>query len=457
MIPRYVNENSLLKGVVLLNYYDSLMQRIDTKDVTIAVIGLGYVGLPLAVGFAKKNFQVYGYDISEDKVNILKNGNSYIQDVDSSEIKSVMGNFIPTFDDSVLADADIISVCVPTPLTKYQQPDLTYIISAVNNIKKNFKPGKLLVLESTTYPGTTEEVMLKEFTDMGYKVGEDFFLCFSPERVDPGNEKFNTQNTPKIVGGVTDRCNALGKKYYGSIIKDIITVSSPKVAEMTKLIENTFRSINISFINEMAIMCDKLGIDIWEVIDAAKSKPFGFMAFYPGPGIGGHCIPLDPMYLSWKAKGYNFFSRFIELAQDINKNMPEYVIQRLMRALNNVGRPLNSSKILMLGMSYKPNIDDLRESPGLELFELLRESGAEVFYNDPYVASFRDANGNDVFSVELTYSDLSNYDCILLTTNHSVYDYRRIYENSKLIFDTRNGFKDIHDPAKIIKLGGGSN
>ncbi|MGP0587914.1 nucleotide sugar dehydrogenase [Paenibacillus timonensis] len=440
----------------MLSYYDTLLQRIENKDATVAVIGLGYVGLPLAIEFAKKGFQVYGYDISEYKINLLKRGESYIQDVNSSEIGSLNGRFVPTSESNILLEADIISICVPTPLTKYQQPDLTYIVSAIDNIKTHFKPGKLVILESTTYPGTTEEVILKEFTDMGYKVGEDFFLCFSPERVDPGNSKFNTKNTPKVVGGVTDRCNTLGGKYYGSIINDIVSVSSPKVAEMTKLMENTFRSINISFVNEMAIMCDKLGIDVWEVIEAAKSKPFGFMPFYPGPGIGGHCIPLDPMYLSWKAKGYNFFSRFIELAQDINKHMPEYVIQRLMHALNKVGKPLYNSKVLILGMSYKPNIDDLRESPGLELFELLRQNGAEVFYNDPYVASFKDTDGSDVFSIELNYSDLANFDCILLATNHSFYNYEEVYRNSSLIFDTRNGFKNIHDSTKIVKLGGGN-
>ncbi|WP_089153424.1 nucleotide sugar dehydrogenase [Paenibacillus senegalimassiliensis] len=440
----------------MLSYYDTLLQRIENKDATVAVIGLGYVGLPLAIEFAKKGFQVYGYDISEYKINLLKRGESYIQDVNSSEIGSLDGRFVPISESNILLEADIISICVPTPLTKYQQPDLTYIVSAIDNIKTHFKPGKLVILESTTYPGTTEEVILKEFTDMGYKVGEDFFLCFSPERVDPGNSKFNTKNTPKVVGGVTDRCNTLGGKYYGSIINDIVSVSSPKVAEMTKLMENTFRSINISFVNEMAIMCDKLGIDIWEVIEAAKSKPFGFMPFYPGPGIGGHCIPLDPMYLSWKAKGYNFFSRFIELAQDINKHMPEYVIQRLMHALNKVGKPLHNSKVLILGMSYKPNIDDLRESPGLELFELLRQNGAEVFFNDPYVTSFKDTDGSDVFSIELNYSDLANFDCILLATNHSFYNYEEIYRNSSLIFDTRNGFKNIHDSTKIVKLGGGN-
>ncbi len=444
------------KGVGILSYYDTLLQRIENKDATVAVIGLGYVGLPLAIEFAKKGFQVYGYDISEYKINLLKRGESYIQDVNSSEIGSLDGRFVPISESNILLEADIISICVPTPLTKYQQPDLTYIVSAIDNIKTHFKPGKLVILESTTYPGTTEEVILKEFTDMGYKVGEDFFLCFSPERVDPGNSKFNTKNTPKVVGGVTDRCNTLGGKYYGSIINDIVSVSSPKVAEMTKLMENTFRSINISFVNEMAIMCDKLGIDIWEVIEAAKSKPFGFMPFYPGPGIGGHCIPLDPMYLSWKAKGYNFFSRFIELAQDINKHMPEYVIQRLMHALNKVGKPLHNSKVLILGMSYKPNIDDLRESPGLELFELLRQNGAEVFFNDPYVTSFKDTDGSDVFSIELNYSDLANFDCILLATNHSFYNYEEIYRNSSLIFDTRNGFKNIHDSTKIVKLGGGN-
>ena len=441
-----------------MTFYSSLKRKIEGRDAKVAIIGLGYVGLPLALEFASAQYKVYGLDNNEMKIESLIRGESYIQDIDKSVVENCInsGYFIPTSNDKVLSEADIISICVPTPLTKNQEPDISYIESALEKIKINFGMGKLIILESTTYPGTTEEVILKQLNNLGFKVGSDYFLCFSPERVDPGNKKYSTHNTPKVIGGVTKECNELGSALYGSIIDNIVQVSSPRVAEMTKLMENTFRSINISFVNEMAILCDKLNIDIWEVIDAAKTKPFGYMPFYPGPGIGGHCIPLDPMYLSWKAKGQNFYSRFIELAQDINKNMPNYVIQRLMLALNKVGKPLYNSKILLLGMSYKPDIDDLRESPSLELYELLENNGARVSYNDPFAPTFRNVSGELIHSTEINYERLFEYDCIILLTNHSQYNYNKIYKYSNLIFDTRNGFKDFNNPSKIVKLGGGN-
>ncbi|MWV46680.1 nucleotide sugar dehydrogenase [Paenibacillus sp. HJL G12] len=441
-----------------MSFYNSLKTKIEKKEAKVVVIGMGYVGLPLALELGKAQYKVYGYDVNEEKIKMLHNGQSYIQDVDTRELTNCLneGYFFPTSDDNVLSEADIITICVPTPLTRNQEPDISYIESAVGKIRSNFSPGKLIVLESTTYPGTTEEVIMKQLNNLGYIVGEDYFLCFSPERVDPGNKKYNTQNTPKVIGGVTEQCNQLGIALYGNVIDKIVSVSSPRVAEMSKLLENTFRSINISFVNEMAILCDKLDIDIWEVISAAESKPFGYMPFYPGPGIGGHCIPLDPMYLSWKAKEQNFYSRFIELAQDINKNMPNYVIQRLILALNKMGKALSNSSILLLGMSYKPDIDDLRESPSLELYELLINYGARVFYNDPFASNFKQYNGEVATSIELNYQGMSEYDCIVLLTNHSQYDYNEIYKFSKLIFDTRNGFKNINDASKIVKLGGGN-
>lgn len=439
-------------------HFTTLENKIVNRSATIAIIGMGYVGLPLAVEVAKQKFLVYGYDNNAEKVNLLKEGYSHIQDISSEELALQLKeqNLIPTTDSTVLNHADIVIICVPTPLTQNQQPDISYIEAAVEDIKKCIILGKLIILESTTYPGTTEDIILKQLVELGYKVGEDFFLGFSPERIDPGNKAFGTMNTPRIVGGVTNKCSILGKLFYETVVKDVQSVSSTRVAEMTKLVENTFRSINISFVNEMAIMCDKLGIDIWEVIDAAKTKPFGYMAFYPGPGIGGHCIPLDPMYLSWKAKGHNFYSRFIELAQDVNKNMPNYVVERLMRALNVKGKPLYNSKILVLGLAYKPNVNDMRESPSLELYELLEKNKAIVSYNDPYIDSFNDSNGELTRSVPLDYEQFSEYDCILLLTAHTIYDYEAIYKYSQLIFDTRNGFHNVIDAHnKIVKLGGG--
>lgn len=439
-----------------VSYFQKLMDNILNKEIKVTIIGMGYVGLPLAVELAKQNIKVYGYDKQSEKISKLIKGNSYIIDVDSSTINEIVesGYLTPVSDPGSIRDSDIIVICVPTPLTINQQPDISYIESALEDIVNNLTPGKLIILESTTYPGTTEEILLSRFSSAGYLVGENIFLCFSPERVDPGNKHYKTSNTPRIVGGITRECCELAKAFYMSVVEEVIPVSSPRVAEMTKLLENTFRSINISFINEMAILCDKLNIDLWEVIEAAKSKPFGFMPFYPGPGVGGHCIPLDPVYLSWKAKGINFYSRFIELAQEINKSMPSYVLNRIMHTLNKSGKPLKGSKVLLLGMSYKPDVDDLRESPNLELYELLRNHGAEVFFNDPYTSCFFDKDNNIVSSVTLEYETLGQYDCVVLLTNHSCYNYQLIYDYSTLIYDTRNGFKEVIDSKAIInKLG----
>ncbi|PGE88983.1 nucleotide sugar dehydrogenase [Bacillus toyonensis] len=436
------------------NYYRQLREKIKNHNAKVGVIGLGYVGLPLAVELSKSGYVVYGIDLDNKKIDQLLNGNSYIMDISNEEIEFITKscNFTPTSNFEIIKDLDAVSICVPTPLTKFQEPDMSYIIAAMNEIKKYMHKGLLITLESTTYPGTTEELIEQELNNQGYIVGDDYFLCFSPERIDPGNTYYNTRNTPKVLGGTTKGCTKLGVDLYSNFIDTIVPVSSPKVAEMSKLLENTFRSVNIAFINEMAMLCDKLGVDIWETVDAANTKPFGFMKFTPGPGIGGHCIPLDPMYLAWKAKGSNFFSRFIDTAQEINKQMPEYVYNKVSNALNTHQKPIMGSRVLLLGMAYKPDIDDLRESPGLEVFELLRDNGACVEYNDPHARSFTDKYGEKVSSVELEYSRLSEYDCIILITNHKAYDSNMVVKNSKLIVDTRNAFKEFDDP-KIIKIG----
>ncbi|MGR6001548.1 nucleotide sugar dehydrogenase [Bacillus cereus] len=440
------------------NIFEMVKQKIEKKKAKVGVIGLGYVGLPLAIEFAKSGFQVLGIDVNNEKVNQLKCGESYIIDISSSEVKEILdkGFFFPSTKFDAIKDLDVISICVPTPLTKSQNPDMSYIIAAVERIKENMHKGILIILESTTYPGTTEELIEQELELSGYKVGDDYFLCFSPERVDPGNKKYNTKNTPKVLGGTTKACTELGTLLYGEVVDTVIPVSSPKVAEMSKLLENTFRSMNIAFINEMAMLCEKLGIDIWETIDAASTKPFGYMKFTPGPGIGGHCIPLDPMYLSWKAKEANFFSRFIELAQEVNKKMPEHVLAKTSLALNEHGKSIKGANILMLGMTYKPDIDDLRESPALEIYELLKGSGGIVQYNDPFAKAFKNHYEEIVESIELDYSQLKHYDCVILTTNHSVYDSSEILTNAKLIVDTRNMFEE-HRNNKVFTLGVSNN
>jgi UDP-N-acetyl-D-glucosamine dehydrogenase len=434
--------------------YSNLKEKLINLKAKVAVIGLGYVGLPLAIELSKKGYQVYGIDINEEKISRLQNMDSYISGINKEDIHEVINSkkFIPTNDFSVISSLDSINICVPTPLTTNNIPDMSYIQSAVEQIKEYMHKELLIILESTTYPGTTEDLIEYELLKKGYKVGEDYFLCFSPERVDPGNIKYNTKNIPKVIGGKTHLCTELATYLYKGAIHTLVPVSSPKIAEMSKLLENTFRSVNIAFINEMAMLCEKLGINIWEVIDAASTKPFGFMQFSPGPGIGGHCIPLDPMYLSWKARGINFYSHFIELSHEINRYMPEYVLNKIGKALNNINKPIRGSKILILGMAYKPNIADLRESPSLYIYKLLKEMGAFVEYNDPYAVQFTDSEGYKVHSTKLDYQNLSTYDCIILLTNHEVYNYEEISKNSRLIIDTRNAFKNINKP-NIVRIG----
>ena len=417
-----------------------------------AVIGLGYVGLPLLVEFARAGFKATGIDVDAEKVKLINTGKSYIADVPSSVLKEVVdaGLLDATTDFSVLAEADSVNICVPTPLRKTRDPDISYIVDAVEKIAKHLHKGQLVILESTTYPGTTEEVILPMLEETGLKVGVDFFLAFSPERVDPGNAQYNTNNIPKVVGGVTEACTEAASELYRSTLAETVTVGSAKSAETVKLLENTFRSVNIGLVNEIALMCDKMGIDVWEVIDAAATKPFGFMAFYPGPGLGGHCIPIDPFYLSWKAKLSGFEARFIELAGQINSSMPEYVVTKITDALNRHEKSVKGSRVLIIGVSYKADIDDIRESPALDVMSLLRAKGADVAYSDPMIEDKR-SELEWATNVQLTEEALADCDCVAVITGHSGVDYTAVLEHAPIIVDTRNVFKNVKSD-KIIRL-----
>jgi UDP-N-acetyl-D-glucosamine dehydrogenase len=417
------------------------------------VIGLGYVGLPLAVEIANAGFEVVGIDVDRRKVEAVNRGRSYIEDISNSALAEVVkkGSLRATTDFDVLSELDAISICVPTPLRKTKDPDISYILDAVSQITKRLRKGQIVILESTTYPGTTDEMLLPELSQTGLTVGKDFFLAFSPERVDPGNKVYKTKNTPKIIGGITPQCTRKATAYYKKIFDTVIPVSSTKCAEMVKLLENTFRSVNIGLVNEVALMCDRLGLNVWEVIDAAATKPFGFMAFYPGPGLGGHCIPIDPHYLSWKLKTLNYYAKFIELAGDINANMPGFVVSKVAGALNNVGKPLKNSRIIVIGTAYKKNVGDLRESPALDVIQLLQKQGAHVDYNDPYVPEIHEA-GLKLKSHPLTAKFIKSADCVVIITNHDAYDYDFICRYSRLIMDTRNATKNIRTATPIVKL-----
>lgn len=434
--------------------YVHLKKMIGTKMAKVGVIGLGYVGLPLAIQMVKSGFMVYGIDTNAEKIDMLTNGRSYVKDVSDDNVRECMqsGRFFLSTDYKALKWLDAISICVPTPLSANQDPDTSYINMVVTELKEHMDNGMLITLESTTYPGTTEELIQYELEKLGGKTGEDFFLCFSPERVDPSNSEYNTRNTAKVLGGTTSRCLELGTMLYRNIVDQVVEVSSTKVAEMSKLLENTFRSVNIAFINEIALMCERMDIDVWEVIRAASTKPFGFMPFFPGPGIGGHCIPLDPMYLSWKAKGYRFYSKFIDLAQGINNTMPDMVVNKTAEILNLHMKSIRNSKVLLLGMAYKPDVDDLRESPGLRIYELFKERGAKVDYYDPYAPSFKDAAGKEVKSIPYDLKKISRFDCLVMVTNHGSLPYRELAELGIALFDTRNAFKEF-DLPHIYKLG----
>ncbi len=404
---------------------------------TVSVIGLGYVGLPLAMAFAEKGIKVIGIDKDSSRVRMLKKGKSYVEDISDIELMRNLEFFCPTTNFSALSTVDNVIICVPTPLSKTKEPDISYIISAANEIAKYLHPGMLIVLESTTYPGTTEEILKDMFEKNGLKVGKDFWLAFSPERIDPGNKIFNVKNTPKVVGGLTKDCTDRAKALYEIICEKVVPISSATAAETVKLLENVFRAINIGLVNELAQLCHRMGLDVWEIVNAASTKPFGFMPFYPGPGIGGHCIPVDPLYLSWKAKLFDFRTRFIELADEINSKMPEYVVYRIFEVLNRSGKSIKGSKILILGVSYKKDVGDVRESPNLKVLTLLLEKGAEVIYNDPYVSEFSHFEVH-WRSQELSISLLKEVDCVVILTGHSSYDWEVITKNSNLILDTRN-------------------
>ncbi len=433
----------------------NLKNKIENRDAQIGVIGLGYVGLPLAMEFVRAGFHVTGIDVDQEKVKKLNRGENYIQDIKDESVKNAveMNQLSATSDFSVIQNLDAIFICVPTPLNKQKNPDISFINQVMENMKDFIHHDMLIVLESTSYPGTTRELILPEMESKGLRAGHEFYLCFSPERVDPGNEKYKTANTPKILGGITPKCGEMGEFLYETIVEQVVRVSSPETAEMVKLLENTFRAINIGLANEVAIMCEKLGIDVWEVIDAAATKPFGFMKFTPGPGLGGHCIPIDPHYLSWKLKTLDYNARFIELAAEMNTSMPFHMVDLVREGLNHNGKGIFGSQIIIIGVAYKKNVNDVRESPALDVMKLLDNDGAELSFYDPYV-SFVRLNGNRMMGIEtLTKETLNNSDAIVIMTDHDQIDFQFVEENSDLIIDSRNVIKNDH--PNVIKLGVG--
>jgi len=417
----------------------ALLRKIEDRSAIAAVIGLGYVGLPLAMELCEAGYTVVGYDVSERVCALLTRGESHIQDVPAEQVARHVrsGRFVATTDASRLAQADTVSIAVPTPLAKTRDPDMSYVLSASDTVAAQAHPGMLIVLESTTYPGTTRELLQPRLEARGLTVGTDVFLAFSPERVDPGNPVYHTKNTPKVVGGVTPACNAVATAFYRTTIDTVVPVSSPEAAELVKLLENTFRSVNIGLVNEMAIVCDRLGVDIWEVIEAAATKPFGFMKFTPGPGIGGHCIPLDPHYLAWKMRALNYKTRFIDLASEVNSAMPDFVVEKVAWALNDDGKAVKGANVLVLGVAYKKDIDDMRESPALDVMRRLEERGARVTYHDPHVPSFRE-DGHEMHGVALTDALLDAADAVVIITDHAAVDYQRVADRARLIVDSRN-------------------
>ena len=432
-----------------------ILEKIRKKENNVGVVGLGYVGLPLAVEKAKAGFKTIGFDVQKAKVDLVNKGHNYIGDVVDDDLKEIVekGMLKATTDFSFVKDVDFIAICVPTPLDSHQQPDISYVESSAKEIAKHIKKGTMVVLESTTYPGTTEELLKPILESSGLKCGTDFYLGFSPERVDPGNKQFKTKNTPKVVGAMGENAREVIAEMYRSVLDgDVHEVSSPAVAEMEKILENTYRNINIGLANEMAILCNKMGIDYWEVVDAAKTKPYGFQAFYPGPGLGGHCIPLDPYYLSWKAREYGFHTSMIESSMMVNDRMPEYCVERAMAILNRSKKPLNGSKVLVLGVAYKNDIDDYRESPAIDIIEILKSNGANTDFYDPYIMSFRE-NGQEYKGIEKINAEIiSQYDLIIIAAAHTVIDYTMIQENADKIFDTRNAMKDIFPRDNIEVL-----
>ncbi|MCM8784768.1 MAG: nucleotide sugar dehydrogenase [Candidatus Omnitrophica bacterium] len=431
---------------------ENLIRKIKKKEIKVGVIGLGYVGLPLVIRFVESGFKVIGFDIDLEKVEKLKKGISYINYIPCHKIKELLNNFEPTFDMRRLKEVDAILICVPTPLNPYREPDLTYLYKTANDIYENLRQGHIISLESTTYPGTTREIYLSKFEEKGLKVGEDFFLIYSPEREDPGNPKYKTKDIPKVVGGITENCRKIGAVLYSQIVDKVVLVSSTEVAEATKLLENIYRAVNIALVNELKMLFDRMGIDIWEVIEASKTKPFGFQAFYPGPGLGGHCIPIDPFYLTWVAKRYDFTTSFIELAGEINTRMPYYVVEKCIEGLNMQGKSIKGSKILIVGIAYKKDVDDIRESPAFKIIKILEKKNVDkIDYYDPYVKEVKKTRqySKPISSIDFYPEKLKIYDLAIIVTDHSNIDYKTLYENLPLIIDTRNVYKK--NLPKVIK------
>jgi len=414
-----------------------LIAKAERRQALFGIVGLGYVGLPLAVELAQAGYRVLGFDVNQDVVDGLNAGRSHVKDVTDKQLQQQCERFSATTDMSRLSEPDAISICVPTPLSKFKDPDVSFIVAATEAVKKRLRRGHAIILESTTYPGTTREIMLPALESTGLAVGHDFFLAFSPERVDPGNPHYGTRNTPKVVGGITEDCRKVAVALYQPAIDTLVPVSTTEAAELVKLLENTFRSVNIGLVNEMAIVCDKLGVNVWEVIEAAATKPFGFMKFLPGPGLGGHCIPIDPHYLAWKMRGLNYKTRFIDLAGELNTEMPEFWVRKLSEALNGLGKAVRGASVLVLGVAYKRNIDDIRESPALDIIRLLKGQGANVTYSDPHVPKFRE-DGTEFRSVALTPETVAAADCVMIVTDHSSVDYHMIKRTARLVVDTRN-------------------
>lgn len=434
---------------------ETIREKLLNKTATLGVIGLGYVGLPLAVEKAKAGYKTIGFDVQESKVQMVNEGKNYIGDVVNEHLEEIVasGLLSATTDFSQVAQADCVCICVPTPLDEHQQPDISYVKASTESIVPYMHKGMLIVLESTTYPGTTEELLKPILESSGLICGEDFYLAFSPERVDPGNLIYKTKNTPKVVGGVTEKCTEIAAVLYESILEaPIHKVSSPAIAEMEKILENTYRNVNIGLVNELAILCEKMGINFWEVVDAAKSKPYGFQAFYPGPGLGGHCIPLDPYYLSWKAREYGFHTSMIEASMMVNDRMPEYCVERASKILNRYKKALNGSKVLVLGVAYKQDIDDFRESPALHVIEELEKNGAEVVYYDPYIPEYKEHGKVKIGEKELTRELLQSADLVIVTTAHTNVDYEFVQKNAHMIFDTKNAMKAVADRSNIELL-----
>ena len=435
---------------------DVLEKKLTDSSAVAGIIGLGYVGLPLVQHLCRAGYRVIGFDVDDKKIQLLEQGKSYIEHIPSEWIREVVNNgvFSATTDFARLKDVDCISICVPTPLDNHFEPDLKYVEATARSISANLRNDQLIILESTTYPGTTTELLVPLLEESGLKAGVDFHVSFSPEREDPGNPDFNISNIPKVVGGITQECTSLTSQYYGKIFEKVVEVSCPEAAELSKLLENIFRSVNIALVNELKMLCDKMGIDVCEVIDAASTKPFGFMPFYPGPGLGGHCIPIDPFYLSWKAREYDFTTRFIELAGQINTSMPSYVVTRIMEALNDRGKTLKDARVLVLGVAYKKDVDDCRESPAFKLMELLQQHGASIEYNDPHVPVIPPLRKYDfkMESIELTEETVPQYDCVLIATAHTRYDYDFIVKHAQLVIDTRNATRNVSEGRdKIVK------